>query len=129
MPSRFFIAFLSMAGIVFAQTPEEILSTFEIHPDFELQLVAREPIVVDPVDLEFDENGQPYVLEFPGYPYPENANGSIIAIEDTDGDGLDDVRTVFADGFPVATSILPWRGGLLVASPPHLLFVRGCPPC
>lgn len=96
---------------------------FEIHPDFEIRRVAAEPLVFDPVDLEFDERGDAYVLEMPGYPFPGEP-GRVVRLEDADGDGEYDVRHVFAEGFPVAVSILPWRGGLLVASPPDLVFVR-----
>jgi len=106
-----------------APTPEEILATFETHPDFEIVLVAMEPQVFDPVDLEFDEAGRAFVLEMPGYPLGE-VKGRVVLLEDTSGDGRYDSRTVFAEGFPVADSLLAWRGGLLVASPPDLLFIK-----
>src|SRR5690606_19414506 len=104
-------------------SPEDILATFEVHPDFELRLVAMEPLVLDPVDLEFDEHGDAYALEMPGYPLGETP-GRIVKLTDKDGDGVFDKRTVFADGFAVADSLLPYRGGMLVASPPDLLYLK-----
>jgi putative membrane-bound dehydrogenase-like protein len=96
---------------------------FEIHPDFKLELVAVEPLVFDPVDMEFDENGDAYVLEMPGYPL-EDEQSRLILLEDENGDGSFDKRTVFADGLNLASSFLPYRGGFLVAAPPHLLFIK-----
>jgi hypothetical protein len=44
------------------------LESFQIHPAFEIELAAKEPVVFDPVDVEFDEHGRAFVLEMPGYP-------------------------------------------------------------
>lgn len=96
---------------------------FQIAPGFALELVACEPVVFDPVDLEFDEHGDAYVIEMPGYPFPTEA-GKVVKLLDVDGDGVYETRRVFAEGFKVADSILPWQGGLLVASPPELVYVK-----
>lgn len=102
---------------------EEALSSFEIHPDFQIELIAAEPVIFDPVDLAFDEHGRAFVVEMPGYPFPD-VPGRVILLEDSDGDGYYESRKVFAEGFAVAASILPYEGGLLVASPPDLVFVK-----
>ena len=73
---------------------------FELHPDLELSLFAREPDVVDPVALTFDEEGRVYVVEMRDYPYgfgPDRKPGGVIRLlEDLDGDGKVDRSTVFA---------------------------------
>ncbi len=121
----FFSISVCLALAVQGASPEEILATFAINPAFQIELVAMEPVVMDLVDLEFDEHGRAYVVEMPGYPFSDpGAPGRIVALEDTDGDGRFDRRTVFATDFPVADSLLPYEGGLLVASPPDLLFVK-----
>ncbi|MBI2433353.1 MAG: c-type cytochrome [Candidatus Hydrogenedentes bacterium] len=117
------LAALFLGVVAAAPTPQDILADFEIHPGFTLELVAMEPVVLDPVDLEFDERGRAFVLEMPGYPFGDTS-GFILLLQDENGDGLFDQRIVFAEGFPVADAILPWRGGLLVASPPDLIFVK-----
>ena len=96
---------------------------FEIHPAFELELAAAEPVVVDPIDLAFDERGRAFVLELPGYPDMERP-ARIVALSDRDGDGRWDVRRLFADDLGMADSILPWRRGLLVAAPPDILYLE-----
>lgn len=100
----------------------------ELHPAFQIERVAVEPVVRDPVDLQFDEHGHAYVVEMGGYPFASELEaeypGKVVRITDTDGDGVYDQRTVFADRFQYADAILPHRGGLLVASPPDLVLLR-----
>ncbi len=40
---------------------DPVLDSFQIHPDFEITRVAKEPLVLDPVDMEF--NREPEVEE------------------------------------------------------------------
>ncbi|MCY2962038.1 MAG: CehA/McbA family metallohydrolase, partial [Planctomycetota bacterium] len=51
------------------KTPTEALATFETLPGFEMQLVAAEPLVYDPVAAAFDEDGNLYVCEMRDYPF------------------------------------------------------------
>ncbi|MGK0240817.1 MAG: hypothetical protein ACI92G_004308, partial [Candidatus Pelagisphaera sp.] len=46
-----------------ATEPADALDTFEIRPGFKLELAAHEPLVVDPIDIEFDENGRLFAVE------------------------------------------------------------------
>ncbi len=91
-----------------------------------IELVAAEPLVFDPVDLEFDASGRAFVLEMGGYPETEDSDrrGRIVLLEDRDRNGTYDARRIFADGFRYADSILPYQGGLLVADAPEVLFVK-----
>ncbi len=95
---------------------------FELHPDFRLELAAAEPVVVDPIDLAFDERGRAFVLEMPGYPDMERPS-RIVLLTDRDEDGRWDDRRLFADVPSLTDSILPWRRGLLVAAPPDLVYL------
>jgi putative membrane-bound dehydrogenase-like protein len=96
---------------------------FELHPAFELELAAAEPVVVDPIDLAFDERGRAFVLELPGYPDMERP-ARIVALSDRDGDGRWDTRRLYAGDLGMADSILPWRRGLLVAAPPEIVYLE-----
>lgn len=96
---------------------------FEIHPDFRLDLVAAEPLVFDPVDMEFDENGRAFVLEMPGYPLRDEDSRLVLLIDEND-DGFYDRRHVYADDLGVASSFLPYNDGMLVAAPPKLVWLK-----
>jgi putative membrane-bound dehydrogenase-like protein len=95
---------------------------FQIHPDFKLELVASEPLVFDPVDMQFDENGRTFVLEMPGYP-SSDTDSRLVELLDTDNDGLYDGRNVLDDKLGVATSFISYKNGFLVAAPPQLLWI------
>jgi putative membrane-bound dehydrogenase-like protein len=108
-------------------TPEEALKSFQLNDDFNIEIFAAEPFVVDPVDLTFDEDGNAFAVEMPDYPYkpePGKGRGKIKMLLDTNGDGRVDKATVFADSIAEATSILPWKGGLLVAAAPNIWFMK-----
>jgi len=95
---------------------------FKIADGHRLELVASEPIIRDPVDLEFDEHGDAYVLEMPGYPF-EESESRLMRLIDADADGVYDESTIFAADLELASSFLPYRNGFLVASPPYLLHI------
>ena len=101
------------------QSPEG----FELADDFWLEQVAVEPLIHDPVDLEFDASGHAYVLQMPGYPQ-EDKQSYVSMLFDNDRDGRYDSSAVYADSLQLATSIMPYREGLLVAAPPYLLHIR-----
>jgi putative membrane-bound dehydrogenase-like protein len=108
-------------------SPQESMSTFQLEPGFRIELFAAEPHVVDPVDVEFDEFGNIYAVEMLDYPYkpePGKARSRIKYLEDTDGDGLIDHSVIFQDSLNEATSVLPWKGGLLVCSAPNILYLK-----
>ena len=96
---------------------------FVLHPDFKLELVASEPLISDPVDMEFDEQGRAFVLEMPGYPLRDEQSRLVI-LEDENEDGIFDSRKVVAENLGLASSIVPYQNGFLVASPPDLLYLQ-----
>lgn len=105
--------------------PERALSTFSLKPGLRLELVAAEPLVVDPIAMSFDENGRLYVIEMRDYSErrPERL-GRVRLLEDTDGDGRFDQSTVFADDLPWPTAVVCWDGGVFVGSTPDILYFK-----
>lgn len=106
----------------FSKSAEEALSTFELQPGFKIELIATEPLITDPVDMEIDENGKMYVVEMKGVPSDKSGTGSVKILTDTNGDGLLDKSTVFADSLFMPSSIMRWKKGLLVTDPPNVLY-------
>ena len=111
-------------------TPAEETKTFSVAPGFKVELVASEPLVSSPVAIQFDHRGRLWVVEMKGYmPNPDGAGeerpvGSIAILEDTDGDGRMDKRTVFADGLVMPRGLMLFQDGVIVAEPPRLWLLR-----
>ena len=108
-------------------SPEKALESFQLREGFKIEIFATEPQVSDPVELVFDEQGHAFVVEMPDYPYkpePGQAAGRIKRLVDTDGDGRIDESILFADQLSEATSMLTWKGGLLVTAAPHILYLK-----
>lgn len=101
---------------------EDILSTFEIADGFQIELIAAEPLISDPVAMEIDEHGNMYVVEMHGYPLDKSGSGNVRLLKDTDGDGIMDQSVVFADNLKFPTGIMRWKKGVLVTDPPNLLY-------
>jgi len=93
-------------------SPAEIADTMRMRDGWKLQLVAAEPMVIDPVSAAFDPQGRLWVVEMPDYPQPADdaqpIQGRIRILRDIDGDGTMDQATTFADGLNFATGVLPW---------------------
>jgi putative membrane-bound dehydrogenase-like protein len=108
-------------------SPEESMKKLTVVKGYKVSLFASEPHVFDPVSLEFDELGNAYVIEMPDYPYevePGKGYGRIRILKDTDGDGIIDQSVIFAENVTEATSMLPWKGGLIVTAAPNILYLK-----
>ena len=110
------------------KSPKESLACLEIEPGLEIQLVASEPLVKDPVAITFDHRGRMFVVEYGDYPIgPEDGGeplSKVVYLEDTDGDGKADQRHVFADKLTFAHSLMPFRDGLIVGAQTQILFLK-----
>lgn len=103
------------------KTPAEELATFQVEPGFKIQLVASEPMVQDPVVIQFDPDGRLWVVEMRGFMPDIDGTGEnqrvgrISVLEDTDADGQMDKSTIYLDSLimPRALALVP--GGALVA--------------
>ncbi|WP_228779861.1 PVC-type heme-binding CxxCH protein [Aquiflexum lacus] len=100
------------------------IQTFELEDGFQIELIAGEPLISDPVDMEIDEFGRMYVVEMHGYPLDLSGSGKIKLLSDTNGDGKMDQSTVFAENLVLPTGILRWKNGLLVTDPPHVYYLE-----
>ncbi|MEO5917214.1 MAG: PVC-type heme-binding CxxCH protein [Luteolibacter sp.] len=130
--------------------PKEELAALVTHPDFTPELVAAEPLISKPLNLDWDDHGRLWVIESIEYPEGKQGGGPesmyslwqrdtllpkpaaanrpagdrVSWIEDTDGDGVMDKKHVFADDLDLATSFCFHRDGVIVAQPPEILFLR-----
>jgi putative membrane-bound dehydrogenase-like protein len=108
--------------------PKDAEKSFEVAAGFQMQLVAAEPLVVDPIAAAFDEDGRLYVCEMRDYPYKpaegKEPIGTLRLLRDSDGDGTFDHATVFADKLLWAAGVVPWKGGVFVAACPDIWFFK-----
>ncbi len=102
----------------------EALATLQVPEGFTVEMIASEPLISDPVDMEIDEYGRMYVAEMHGYPLDKSGSGNIVMLADTDGDGKMDKRTVFKDGLLLPTGILRWKKGILVTDSPNMIYLE-----
>ncbi len=112
-----------------ARTPDEERATFELAKGFTIQLAACEPDVVDPVAMCFDEKGRLFVCEMRGYPNGgvgtgNETRGRIKCLEDRDGDGRFETSSTFAEGLRFPMGVTPWKGGMIAAVAPDLLYLE-----
>ena len=102
-----------------------------------MDLLAAEPLVASPVAMTYDENGRAYVCEMRDYPYTDKARhkpnqenptdepiGRVRLLEDTDGDGVFDKATIFAEGLSWPTGVACWKGGVFVAATPDIWYFK-----
>ncbi|MHA6250267.1 PVC-type heme-binding CxxCH protein [Pontibacter sp. CAU 1760] len=110
-------------------SPEESQKLVQVPVDFELQLFAAEPDVINPIAMAWDEKGRLWVIETEDYPNEvRNEEGTgkdrIKIMEDTDGDGKADKFTVFADGLNIPTSLTFANGGVIISMAPDFVFLK-----
>jgi len=111
-------------------TPAQTMASYKLPPGYKLQLVAAEPLVQDPVAVDFDADGRMWVVEMRGF-MPNLAGtgelrpvGRIVVLEDTNDDGRMDKSTVFLDSLILPRSVKVLTNGVLVAAPPNLWLVK-----
>jgi len=85
-------------------------------------------LVRDPIALDWSADGKLWILEMGDYPLGVDGKGKpggvVRVLEDSDGDGIYTRATTFLDGLPFPTGIMPWRGGVLVASAPDIFYAE-----
>ena len=128
--------------------PEEAVRRMTVADGFAAELVAAEPLVRQPVAIDFDDRGRLWVLQYLQYPNPAGLKrvkvdrysrttydrvpkppphgpkgaDRLTILEDTDGDGLMDTSKDFLSDLNIATGFQFGYGGVFVLQTPYLLF-------
>lgn len=145
-----FVAMYSVGAQCIAQglSAEGYVRRMKVPDGFEVELVAAEPLVRQPVAIEFDDRGRLWVIQYLQYPNPAGLKrvkvdrysrtkydrvpkppphgprgaDRITILEDTDGDGRMDGGKNFVSGLNLATGMAFGQGGVFVLNVPYLLF-------
>lgn len=107
------------------QPVTDMLKHIRVPEGFVIEQVAGPPLVNRPISVDFDERGRLYVTESSGtndkvQKQLAELPHRVIRLEDVDGDGVFDKRTVFADRMMFPEGALWHDGSLYVAAPPHI---------
>lgn len=109
-------------------TLEQSLASFEVAEGWKLELIAAEPMVMDPIFLDFGADGKVWVVEMADYPLgldgKNQPGGRVRFLEDTTGDGKFDRSTLFLDGLNFPTGVKAWRNGALVIAAPEVFYAE-----
>ena len=104
--------------------PQEAALSMQVPEGFHVSLFAGEPDVRQPIGFCLDDRGRLWVAEAYNYPvHGTRAGDRIVILEDADGDGRFDKRTVFYDKLNYVTGIEVGFGGAWVMSPPYFYFI------
>ena len=148
-PLILFTALLaSLNAVAQGYSPEEAPKHMTLPPELQVQLVAGEPMIAQPVCIEFDDRGRLWVMQYLQYPNPAGLKRAtvdrwsrtiydrvpeppprgpkgadrITILEDTNGDGRADKAHDFVNGLNLATGLAFGHGGVFVLNVPYLLF-------
>ena len=129
-------------------TAEQSVAKMQAPDGFVIEVVAAEPLVRQPVAIEFDDRGRLWVIQYLQYPNPNGlkrvsvdrysrtkydrvpeppprgprGDDRVTILEDTDGDGRMDSQHDFVDGLNLASGMAFGHGGVFVLNVPYLLF-------
>jgi len=93
-----------------------------------LVLFASEPMVINPIAIDWDTQGRAWVIESFGYPNdvpnePGTGQDKIKILEDTDGDGKADKMTVFTDGLRHCTTSVFVKNGVVITDAKDIVYL------
>jgi putative membrane-bound dehydrogenase-like protein len=108
--------------------PSEALARVRVPDGYRASLFAAEPDVQQPIGFNIDDRGRLWIAE--NYTYAEHPTGfdlkqrdRLVILEDADGDGKAEKRTVFHDNLQLLSSVETGFGGVWVLASPNLLFI------
>ena len=119
-----------ISGTAPVLSPAEALKTFSMPAGYRVELVASEPMIQEPIAIDWDASGRLWAIELPGYMRDimatgeYEATGRIVVLEDKNDDGTMDTRTVFADGLVQPRGVKVLDSGVLVGEPPNVWWLK-----
>ena len=110
------------------KTPANSLNQIRVHPAMQVELVAAEPLLRDPIAIAWGADLKFWVVEMGDYPLGTDGKGGhggrIKFLEDVDADGRYDKATIFLDDLGFPTGVLPWKKGVLVTCAPDIFYAE-----
>ena len=124
--------------------PAKAAAKIEVHPEFDLSLVAAEPLIAKAMNIDWDEKGRLWVSETPEYPngrrvpntdlwkdsgslqqkQAREPEDTISILSDSNGDGVMDKKHVFADKLELVTGFVFYKRGVIVSTSPDIWYLE-----
>lgn len=130
------------------RSPAESLQRFKTPDDLQVELALADPDIGQPLQIQWDERGRMWVVEFRQYPNPAGLKmvsrdkflravydrvppapphhfrgaDRISIHEDANGDGAYEKHRTFVEGLSLVSSVALSPQGVWVLNPPYLLF-------
>ena len=109
-------------GPVEPRSPQQTIAAMEVQEGYRVQCVASEPMVSEPVLAAWDPNGVMYVAQMESFMQRVDqlhdeemvATSRVVRLEDSDGDGVMDKRSVFADNLLLPRILIPLDDRILI---------------
>lgn len=109
-------------------TPERAASQMTTMDGFSVGVWAAEPMITQPMAFTWDDRGRLWIAENRDYEsrgdgFSNSGDSRILILEDSNGDGVADRRTVFMEGLAFPAALAVGFDGVYVGAPPNLLFI------
>ncbi|MFT7542934.1 MAG: putative membrane-bound dehydrogenase-like protein, partial [Gammaproteobacteria bacterium] len=106
--------------------PQDAAAAMTVPDGFQVELIASEPDLHQPVAMTIDGRGRIWVAEAHSYPQ-KRAEGEgldlIKVLEDRDNNGSFETITVFMDGLNLVSGLEVGHGGVWVGQAPEFMFI------
>ena len=141
---------LGLSSVAIGQSPQHVAPTdplspaeqrelFHLPPGFEIQLVLADPVIGQPMNLNFDAAGRLWVTHSVEYPYPAAGKhveprdprfgppgdhpprDRVTIAQGLQADGTPAKVWNLADGLNIPIGVVPTPGGAIVYSIPHIV--------
>ncbi|MEZ6046618.1 MAG: hypothetical protein R3C11_13800 [Planctomycetaceae bacterium] len=108
--------------------PVDATKSWKVPEGYEVELVASEPLVADPVNFNFGPDGRLWVVQMSDYPRGLKdegiPGGQVRILSDTNNDGKMDSVQIFLEGLSYPTGVMPWRKGAIVSCAPDIFYAE-----
>ena len=109
-----------------ASEENDITSTMFVPEGFQIETIAREPQLRQPIAFTFDSRGRIWIAEAFAYPRRQKegeGKDRLIILEDTDHDGTFETHKIFADNLNLISGFEIGYGGVFAACAPEFIFI------
>lgn len=118
----------SQPGDALPLPADEAAVAFHVPDGFQVDVLAAEPTIRNPIAINQDARGRLWVAE--NFTYAEGRlrferglRDRVLVFDDADGDGQLDEPTVFTDSVQLLTGVAVGYGGVWLCCPPQILFI------